>query len=134
MLPCSPQRPDLYRGAGAGGQGGNCPPPNFLSQWDGYACAHPPPPNFFQSLGISTFLPPPQKKIVPAPLDLYLRPIHGRHPLCTSFSSLRVCRMPSCHTDSESFNRFFHISRPKAHGHYEDQNFQPARKSICADL
>ena len=47
------------------GDGGQLPLPNFLSQWDGYAYA---PPKFWQSLGISTFLPPPKKKIVPAPL------------------------------------------------------------------
>ena len=48
------------RGAGAGGARGQLPP--SLSQWDGYAC--PLPPKFWQSLGLSTFLPPPsaQKK------------------------------------------------------------------------
>ena len=40
-----------------GGKGGQLPP-NFLSQWDGYACA---PPKIWQSLGIST-PPPPQEK------------------------------------------------------------------------
>ena len=59
-----------YAGArepGGGGKGGNCPP-NFLSQWDGYAC--PPPPKIWQSLGISTLLPP-KNKIVPAPLNIW---------------------------------------------------------------
>ena len=28
------------RGSRGGGKGGNCPP-NFLSQWNGYACAPP---------------------------------------------------------------------------------------------
>ena len=48
----------VCRGAGAGGgpRGAIAPPPNFLSQWDGYACA--PPPKIWQSLGISTLLPP----------------------------------------------------------------------------
>ena len=48
-----------------GGKGVNCPPPNFLSQWDGYACA---PPKIWQSLGMSTLLPPPpRKKSFPRP-------------------------------------------------------------------
>ena len=58
-----------------GGKGGN--PPNFLSQWDGYACA---PPKFCQSLGISTFLPPPppEKNRSRAPESGNHRPM--RHP------------------------------------------------------
>ena len=52
-----------HRGAGAGGGGasGQFPPPNFLSQCDGYACA---PPKCWH---INIFAPPP-KKIVPASL------------------------------------------------------------------
>ena len=79
--PCKAQnlcpQSGLGRGAGVGGggQGGQLPP-NFLSQWDGYACA---PPLKFGILGVSldtrrdtrrinTFAP--QEKIVPAPLGL----------------------------------------------------------------
>ena len=58
------------RGAGAGGGGARgAIAPNLLSQWDGYACA--PLPKIWQSLGISTLLPP-KKKIVPAPRMLIL--------------------------------------------------------------
>ena len=53
---------------GRGSQGGNYPPPpNFLSQWDGYACA--PPLNFGNHQAYVHFCPPPpKKKIVPEPL------------------------------------------------------------------
>ena len=51
------------REPGGGGQGGQLPP-NFLSQWDGYACA---PPKIWQSLGMSTLLPPPSKNRSCAP-------------------------------------------------------------------
>ena len=55
------------REPGGGARGAITPPPNFLSEGDEYACA---PRKFWQSLGISTCLPPPpKKKIVPAPLD-----------------------------------------------------------------
>ena len=45
------------RGAGAGGARGQLPPPQFLSQWDGYACA---PLNFANHQAYQH--PPPQKK------------------------------------------------------------------------
>ena len=51
-----------------GARGVIAPPPNFLSGGDEYACA--PPPKFWQSLGIYQHVcPPPQEKIVPAPLS-----------------------------------------------------------------
>ena len=52
------------RGAGAGGGGKGGPPTFCLKGMD----MPVPPLNFWQSLGISTFLPPPQEKIVPEPL------------------------------------------------------------------
>ena len=44
------------RGAGAGGKGGNCPPIICLNGMD-MPVAPPPAPKFWQSRGISTFLP-----------------------------------------------------------------------------
>ena len=46
-------------GAGGGGKGGNCPP-NFLSQWDGYACAPLKFGNHY-TRHINTFAPPPSR-------------------------------------------------------------------------
>ena len=57
---------DRGAGAGGGGKGGQLPPPNFLSEGDEYACA--PPPKFWQSLGISTCLPPQDKNRSRAPV------------------------------------------------------------------
>ena len=50
----------LCRGAGVGGR--NCPQTFVLN---GMGMPVPPPPKFWQSLGISTFLPPPRTKILP---------------------------------------------------------------------
>ena len=55
LYPACPAGVTATQGRGSRGGGGNCPP-NFLSEGDEYACA---PPKFWQSLGISTCLPPP---------------------------------------------------------------------------
>ena len=55
------------RGSRGRGQGGNCPPPQlFVSM--GWICLCPPLKFGNHYIGISTHLPPPQEKIVPAPL------------------------------------------------------------------
>ena len=55
---CVFSRQRVMQGRGSRGGGGNCPPKLFISM--GWICLCP--PKFRQSLGISTFLPPPPKK------------------------------------------------------------------------
>ena len=59
------------RGSRGEGKGGNCPPPpNFLSQGDGYAC--PPPYILAITRHINIFAPPPKKKSFPSPCAAWL--------------------------------------------------------------
>ena len=79
----------FYAGArepGVGGKGGNCPPTFCLNGMD----MPVPPPKIWQSLGISTLLPPPpRKKSFPRPC-FYVLPVSLRR---SWFHLLVTCPM-----------------------------------------
>ena len=92
---------------GRGSRGGARGAPDFLSQGDGYACA--PPPKFWQSLGISTFLPPPKKKSFPSPC-LYTC-------VFPFFYFFVLCIPLALHSKNVFRNELSHVPRIRPPGH-----------------